>query len=1386
MADLELALNLTADSDGLRGEVRLSKGELDKLTKTNDDVDKSGRRAGKGLDDGGRGAGVFRRQAQQANQTGASFKNVLNSIAKAAGYAAGLLGGISLAVLIGDMTQTIFAAEQMQGALLSAVGGIPELADKAFAAIEQFASRTPFALDQSVQAFIKMQNLGIRPTEERMAGFGNTAAAMGKDLNQMIEAVADASTGEFERLKEFGIKANQEGDRVRFTFQGVTTEVAKNSDAIVGYLTDIGNTKFGDAMANQMERLPGLWSNLKDTIDGIWRDLGSAGVTDMFASWLAAGIEWTGSIRAEIKAGWFDWVGAELNVLSVKFSGWWDRLASAGQVVIDQTIANWKALFSFLGTDAPGAFESITNVISFAGDAIAQLPINIQTMAAIAIGEVGKISASIDEFVFSLVNSGQRAWETLSFSIESVLLLLKQKAGEAVEYVINKFGELVGQLSVSLAEINSTSVGDALISDSALASLTQAGVAMQSYAGISQQAAQDIATLNAEHEASVTALNAEQAGIEAAAAARKDAANDFIDSALEQREAVLANQAAAVQEAEAAAAAARSSYEHKKALEEQGIAIDDVTKATEAKIGATEKEIESLDKLLDRLDPARVATRRYEEGLEELTARLKDGTISEKQFAAAKAALTKEVDKTKDSLNKLLDRLNPARAATRQYTDGVTELRAALASGAISQYEFNTAIAALQGEAAKAVGGVLTEAEALETAWKRGIERIDDTAEGWLKNFLRTGELTFSGVKDLFLDMLAEMIYAAARNKIVLGVTTSGVTTTAAQVADGVTGESGGSGLISAGSSLYSLYQGGIAGLGTNISTGLSSIGGGQVVVGLQRAGASFAPGAAGVSQVAYGAAATAGAGVVGGYLGQQVFQNENSTGAGAAVGGVVGAYLGSIFPVVGTAIGAGIGSFVGEGLEKALGKVFGWKEGGDNRGFAEFDLATGDSSVRGSGKNITQANLDQAEELAKYLQQFADEIGGSDFAGSVSFGTKSGIEFQGQEYKNVDSFLQDAFRAVISGATDIDDEVKTMLVARKGDAQALARDAVDALSLQSIFNAGETYFAGINDFNQTFETLVTDFRRKGEAFGATFLRLETGLAVLIAAGADAERSVANFTRAQELIDRIGLEAANNILYTANTIGDGISAQFQRLQDANSRSNPDIYETQVANNRELIAVYDGTAASSLALAQATLARRESEFALLTELEAVTASVSGRIASFREQLILDGLDDAGQYNRYRDQIADLADQLATAGSAAEIERLTSTADSLGKTAYGLLNDKQQNAARPEFIEWLDAFEELAQGRIEELRDTVVATSDAVDIETQTALWEKAGLASENMATAASDLQTAGETIQDGGEALIEAARELSLTNENLEAVIRLLREMQSLVPQPVIA
>jgi len=144
--------------------------------------------------------------------------------------------------------------------------------------IEDFAAKTPFDLNQVTEGFIKLKALGLDPSEEAMTSYGNTASAMGKSLNQMVEAVADAATGEFERLKEFGIKARKEGDNVKFTFQGVTTQIENNSDAINGYLMSIGETQFAGAMATQANSVVGAVSNMKDNFNRLGVAIGDAGI----------------------------------------------------------------------------------------------------------------------------------------------------------------------------------------------------------------------------------------------------------------------------------------------------------------------------------------------------------------------------------------------------------------------------------------------------------------------------------------------------------------------------------------------------------------------------------------------------------------------------------------------------------------------------------------------------------------------------------------------------------------------------------------------------------------------------------------------------------------------------------------------------------------------------------------------------------------------------------------------------------------------------------------------------------------------------------------------------------------------------------------------------
>lgn len=172
------------------------------------------------------------------------------------------------------------AEAERYAAQLETLTGSQIASAEAWAMLEQFAATTPFALEQSIQAFARLKSMGLDPGEEALRSYGDTAAAMGMDFMQMVEAVADATTGEYERLKEFGIRAESAGNQVTFTFQGVSTTVRKNAEEVEAYLKSIGQTTFSGAMGRQMETLTGKMSNLGDAHQRFLRQVGLAGFND--------------------------------------------------------------------------------------------------------------------------------------------------------------------------------------------------------------------------------------------------------------------------------------------------------------------------------------------------------------------------------------------------------------------------------------------------------------------------------------------------------------------------------------------------------------------------------------------------------------------------------------------------------------------------------------------------------------------------------------------------------------------------------------------------------------------------------------------------------------------------------------------------------------------------------------------------------------------------------------------------------------------------------------------------------------------------------------------------------------------------------------------------
>lgn len=223
-----------------------------------------------------------------------------------------------------DIIGTTREFQVLQAGLKTATGSV-ENAQVAFGALQKIAIDTPYGLQQVTTAFTKLVNYGLTPSREAIMSYGDTASALGKSLEQMVEAVADAATGEFERLKEFGIKSSKEGDKVTFTFRGIKTEVANTSEAIEGYLIKLGQNNFAGAMEDRMKTLDGAFANLEDSWDQLLFSIGESGLGDIIASTIGVAITALDQLTAYFASGQFE---TGLEAWKIAFEGTFEAMES--------------------------------------------------------------------------------------------------------------------------------------------------------------------------------------------------------------------------------------------------------------------------------------------------------------------------------------------------------------------------------------------------------------------------------------------------------------------------------------------------------------------------------------------------------------------------------------------------------------------------------------------------------------------------------------------------------------------------------------------------------------------------------------------------------------------------------------------------------------------------------------------------------------------------------------------------------------------------------------------------------------------------------------------------------------------------------------------------
>ncbi|QJD54322.1 putative tail protein [Aminobacter phage Erebus] len=247
------------------------------------------------------------------------------AVGAAIGKAAGIAGAAAVAgfTLLGKSVLSTAAKFETYAATLETIEGSQEGANKALAWVKNFAKTTPYEVDELTAAFVKLRSYGLDPMDGTMTVLGDTAAGMGKRIDQVVEALADASTFQFERLRELGIVASQAGDQVTFAWtengKAMTKTVKKTSEEVVKFLNDTWNKKFSGAMIRQSKTWTGMMSNLGDSWTEFQLKIANAGFFDTVKNRLAGVMDQVAAWEAD---GTLDRIAKKLGSAFTTVADW--------------------------------------------------------------------------------------------------------------------------------------------------------------------------------------------------------------------------------------------------------------------------------------------------------------------------------------------------------------------------------------------------------------------------------------------------------------------------------------------------------------------------------------------------------------------------------------------------------------------------------------------------------------------------------------------------------------------------------------------------------------------------------------------------------------------------------------------------------------------------------------------------------------------------------------------------------------------------------------------------------------------------------------------------------------------------------------------------------
>ncbi len=305
----------------------------------------------------------IKNSSKELSNWAANAKKKFTGIASTAVKTMGTLGSAVSSIAENIGVNEIFDIETYRTQLETATGDTQKAADIMKYAIDM-ANKTPFKSGSIMEAAAKFESMGMS-AEEWLGRAGDMAGATGKDITQAADAIIDAQSGEWERMKEFGINGVNNMDELvqvmnsRFaggmeklsnTTKGMWStvkEVAKNSIANIVGIMDDGTVRQGSALDILRQKI----SSVSDILIKWQNDGTLEAIADKAANILGNGLDFLGKS--------IDWVKDNANWLIPVLSGLVGAFTAFS--IISTVVTMWQT-YQKVATDV----QAVQNALNLA------------------------------------------------------------------------------------------------------------------------------------------------------------------------------------------------------------------------------------------------------------------------------------------------------------------------------------------------------------------------------------------------------------------------------------------------------------------------------------------------------------------------------------------------------------------------------------------------------------------------------------------------------------------------------------------------------------------------------------------------------------------------------------------------------------------------------------------------------------------------------------------------------------------------------------------------------------------------------------------------------------------------------------------------------------